>query len=208
MRTVVLSSIFALLLAVSAFSQSTSPCGDPTIVPTGDTLTASVSVGGNLSVAGGKKILVTGKKVKNNGQYTWEICIWRNGTTGQNTYSILPSTISYTGDPMVIDGMKTSEIFDLLAQTSIEQLVAQGLIPCTLDCGSGANLAQLYTVACVQRTGKGPSTQFLPCDALSCCTRYYSVCCPYGPGTPVIQLVSSQSSGCTAGVGCESTCPQ
>jgi hypothetical protein len=225
MRTFFLTSILALLIAGPAFSQtlSSSPCSDPAMKPTGDTVKTTVSVsGGSVGVTGtgtstgndkekDKKnghIIDTGRKTKNNGQFSWEICIWRNESTGQTSYSIRSESISYTGDGTVINGMTTPEIFDLLAQTSVAQLVAQGSIPCNPDCSTAQATAMLFTTACVQRSGSGASTQFLPCDALSCCMRTYSVCCPYGPGNPVIQLLSSQSSGCTStNVACETTCP-
>jgi hypothetical protein len=189
--------------------------------PTGDTLKTTVAVSGGISVTGtgnGKDkthghIIDTGRKTKNNGQFSWEICIWRNETTGQTAYSISPGSIDYTGDGTVINGMTTPEIFDLLAQTSVAQLVAQGIIPCNPDCSTAGTTALLFTTACVQRTGSGQNTQFLPCDALSCCMRTYSICCPYGPDNPVIQLISSQSSGCSGSTtatstSCETTCPQ
>jgi hypothetical protein len=199
------------MMSNAAFSQST-PC--PLSPESGlkpvDTLHVSVSVsGGSATSSGDKKGGTAGKGKRATGDINFDVVVLNSDPTTGGTgpgFSISPSTIHYTGDASIVDGMSTKAIFDLMCQTAISQLVAQGQISCSPTC-PGPITWKLSTPACVQRVGSGSATQFLVCDENSCCTRYYTVCCPNGPSAPVIQMVMSESSGC-AGLGsCESACP-
>jgi hypothetical protein len=201
-------AVFALLASTVAFSQS-SPCpssSDPSMKAV-DSLRVTVTVsGGSASASGSKKGDAAGKGKKASGQIEWVVVIWNTDQGQGPVYSVSPSSITVTGDGSTADGMSTAAVFDLVSQSTIAQLVAQGYIPCTTEC-PGPTVPRLYTASCVQRVGSGESTQFIACDAQSCCIRYYSVCCPSGPGAPVIQMVKSESTGCSGQGSCQSTCP-
>jgi hypothetical protein len=200
----------AIMMSNAAFSQTAScPLSPESGLTPVDTLQVSVYVsGGTATSSGDKKGGTTGKGKRATGDINFDVVVLNSdpGTGGSGpVYSISPSTIQYTGDASIVDGMSTKAVFDLMSQTAISQLVAQGQISCSPTCPGP--VWRLCVPACVQRVGSGSATQFLDCDPGSCCIRYYTVCCPNGPSAPVIQMVMSESAGCIDQGSCESTCP-
>jgi hypothetical protein len=84
----------------------------------------------------------------------------------------------------------------------VAQAAALGYVTCQSTCGETAT-THVFIQACVTRTGTGLTTAFSACDQTSFCNRGYRVCCPDGPSSPSITLLSADSPSCSA--GCQST---
>lgn len=136
-------------------------------------------------------------------QVIHDICVWRT-STGRVDYVVKTESIRFVGNCPDADGISTADLFDLLAQADISQGIALGYTPCGISCDD-TETSRVYADACVQRVGSGCSTQFAVCVGSGYCGRHYNVCCPNGPGAPVLRLLSTEAPVC-AGVGCESTC--
>lgn len=136
----------------------------------------------------------------------WEVIVDRT-SGGQVNYRIDPGTIRFQGDAAVINSLSTSQVFDLIATTTVSNGVAIGTTPCPTSCTT-PSYATVVQPSCISRSGSGESTRFDACYSSGCCRRTYSVCCPNGPGSPQVVLVNSQGTTCLGmGGGCESTCP-
>jgi hypothetical protein len=170
----------------------TLPCSDPSSVPV-DTFTVSTTLSSAFQGL-----------TRGYGGGIWEVVVEAT-PDGQTNYIISLPSISFTGDASAVDGMTASEFFDLLARASVAEAVALGKVPCPGSCEKPA-IVKITQPACVRRVGSGSETQFLPCDD-GCCTREFAVCCPDGPDSPQITLVSSSSTGSSCAESCESTCP-
>lgn len=190
MKRALLALVLLLLLPIPVWSQSTS-CNEQ-----GTTIIDTVQMKLEFSTSGH----VTGM--------IWELMIGRT-SGGQTNYYINPASISFSGDGTAVDAMTTLQVFDLIATATVSQGISLGATPCPSSCGT-PSYATVVQPSCVNRTGSGTSTSFGSCPSPGCCIRTYSVCCPNGQGSPVVTLISSQSSGCSAmgaGGNCSSTCP-
>ncbi len=136
-------------------------------------------------------------------QVIHDICVWRT-STGRVDYVVKTESIRFVGNCADADSISTADLFDLLAQADISQGIALGYTPCGVPC-SESETTRVYADACVQRVGSGCTTQFIACAGSGYCSRRYSVCCPNGPGSPVLNLLSIDAPAC-AGSGCESAC--
>lgn len=136
-------------------------------------------------------------------QVIHDICVWRT-SAGRVEYVINVESIRFSGNCADADSISTADLFDLLAQADISQGIALGYATCGDLCGD-TETTRVYEDACVQRVGSGCATQFTVCAGSGFCSRRYNVCCPNGPGSPVLRLLSTDAPACT-GFGCESTC--
>ena len=186
MKRAFLALAFLLLLAISTWAQLPMCSESETII---DTTHVELS----FSTTASKSV------------YAWDIVIERTNA-GRIDAAIDPTTIKFSGDCSGLNAMSTSQIFDMIAMTTVSQEVGQGYITCPSSCVNPV-ITKIYLPACVHRSGSDSTTRFESCSPTSCCVRTYSVCCPNGTGSPVITLLSSQSSGCTPNSYCESTCP-
>lgn len=129
-------------------------------------------------------------------------------SSGHIRYSLLASSVQFSGDPEIIDSYSTRDIFRLAEQAAIAQGIIKGYTPCTTDCR--AVTVKVCQNACVSRVGHGTETRFEVCDPMACCTRTYQVCCPDGPNSPVTKLIGVEGATCApTGPGvtsCESIC--
>lgn len=192
MKRALQALVLLLLLPIPVWSQST-PCNSQ-----GEILSDTVTM----------KLEVSSQSGSSSGQLAWELLHERT-SSGQTNYYINPSSIRFTGDGAIIDALTTLQVFDLIATATVSQGISLGATPCPSSCGT-PSYATVVQPSCVNRTGTGTSTSFGSCPSPGCCIRTYSVCCPNGQGSPVVTLISSQSSGCSgmgAGGNCSSTCP-
>ncbi len=190
MKRALQALVLLLLLPIPVWSQSTS-CTE------GVTITDTVQMKVEMSAQSGASSSIA-----------WELMIGRT-SGGQVNYYINPSSIVFSGDGSVVNAMTTVQVFDLIATATVSQGISLGATPCPSSCGT-PSYATVVQPSCVNRTGSGTSTSFGSCPSPGCCIRTYSVCCPNGQGSPVVTLISSQSSGCSAmgaGGNCSSTCP-
>lgn len=191
MKRALQALVLLLLLPIPVWSQSTS-CSEP-----GSTVIDTVQ--GKLEIS---------NQSGNQGAIIWELIATRT-SGGHTNYYINPATITFNGDGALVDALTTVQVFDLIATATVSQGIALGATPCPSSCGT-PSYATVVQPSCVNRTGSGTSTSFGSCPSPGCCIRTYSVCCPNGQGSPVVTLISSQSSGCSAmgaGGNCSSTCP-
>lgn len=132
------------------------------------------------------------------------VFVWRT-STGNTDYGVDVSSIRVaSGDGTALDGVSTLQLFDMIAQSAVSTGISLGFALCHPVCTDAAN-SSVFSSACVTRTGSGLSTRFTPLDGSGNCVRSFSVCCPVGPATPSIRLLSSDSPGCAA-VGGQSSC--
>jgi hypothetical protein len=185
MKRAFLALAFLLLLAISTWAQ-TPACSDSETVVDTTHVELSFSTTTSRTIA-------------------WEVVIER-ASSGRIDAVINPTSIKFSGDCSGLNTMPTSQIFDVIAMATVSQEVGSGYMTCSASCAS-PTITKIYLPACVHRAGTDADTHFESCSPNSCCTRTYSVCCPNGTGSPVITLISSQSTGCTPNSYCESTCP-
>lgn len=188
MKRAIAALILLPLLSIPGWSSSI-PCTESGSTTT-DTITSEIV----LPSTGGQATAI------------WEFLSTRN-SSGQISYVIDATSIYFTGDGSVVDGMSTIQVFDMIAKATVGQGIALGYTACPTSCNSPVYVT-VRQPACVTRTGSGLSTHFAQCQLTGCCVRQYSVCCPNGQSTPVITLVSSTSPNCQGGGPyCETTCP-
>jgi len=108
-------------------------------------------------------------------------------------------TITGSGNGSGVDAMSTKDLFSLLSQAAVAQGVALGFTPCSSVCSSApADLTRLYHSTCVMRTGMGLGTHFEP-YGVTYGTRDFMVCCPSGPGSTVVNLITWTGGTCPGG---------
>lgn len=191
MKTAVLAFVTLLLHSVCSSAQS-GVCSDQGTVAL-DTVAMEVTI--PPTVPNSKSCVAA-----------WEYVIERS-SGGQISYRIDPGSIHFSGDPVTINSLSTIQVFDLIATATVSNGVVIGATPCPSSCTT-PSYATVVQPSCVTRGGNGENTYFSACFSTGCCRRTYSVCCPNGPNSPQIVLVSAQSSTCIGmGGGCESTCP-
>lgn len=183
MKRAFLALAFLLLLATSTWAQ-TPPCLEA------DTVVDTVQLQLSLSTTE---------------HLVWDFYLGR-AASGRMEYAINPASIKFSGSCSNLNTMSTSQIFDMIATATVSQGVGLGFTTCPSSCTS-PSITKVFVPGCVHRSGSDADTRFEPCPSTPCCVRTYSVCCPNGTGSPVITLLSSQSSSCTPSSYCESTCP-
>jgi len=192
----ILVTLFLCSLVVITRADASLPCEEE-----GDTPIDTIAVDVELPYSGGgSAALGSGTRMG------WEIVVERS-SSGQNNYLINLGSISFTGNSADVDNMTTSQIFTLIGQSTVAQGVTLGYTPCPPSCVS-PSIVEVRLPACVGRIGTGTATHFQACDT-DCCVRTYHVCCPNGPGAPIIDLVSTSGPSCSGyiqGVPCTSTC--
>jgi len=187
MKRAFLALAFLLLLAISARAQT------PSCLDSGESVVDTLHLQVSFSTSSSSASIAV------------EAFVGRT-LSGRTDYIINTSSIKFSGDGSGINSKSTLQIFDMIAMATVSQGISQGLTNCPTSC-TNPTVTKVITSGCVHRSGSDTNTHFEPCSPTSCCVRTYSVCCPNGTGSPVITLLSSQSSGCTPNSYCESTCP-
>lgn len=132
-----------------------------------------------------------------------DVCTWRVSGGGIE-FTIDESSIRMNGGSG--SGIDTYLLFDLIARAAVERGIALGYLSCGGSCLEGTG-TKVYHASCVERTGAGIDTRFIPCGAVPVGYRSYSVCCPVGEGSPIITTRSISGVQCAGGSsGCRSTC--
>lgn len=199
----VLRFVALLVLASLPAVSQTQVCGphptDPTAVLIGSyTVTVDISTSSTVS----------GKGTKKGTKCTFEnlICVFRTATGAIDLVGD-PTSVKVTGD-CDVSAVAPVDLFDMLGRAAASKAVQLGYVQCNPNCTS--NLSTRYlTATCVQRSGSGTSTRYAACSTEQC-VRAYTICCPYGPSSPVIQDLPASNVSCGAAVpaGCETACPQ
>lgn len=194
----ILLTLFLCSIIVTTHAKPSLPCGEEGATPI-DTFSVNMEL---QSLQGGSS-LTSGA---GSAWVSWEVIV-QHSSSGQNNYVVNLGSISFTGDPTEVDNMTTGQIFTLIGQSTVAQGVALGHTPCPPSCTTPA-VAEVRLPACVGRIGIGIGTYFQECDT-NCCVRTYHICCPNGPGAPIIDLVSTSGPSCSGsiqGATCTSTC--
>lgn len=190
-----LTVLAALLIAAPTFAQSVSDTqADPNARMIGSfttTVTLSSKVEGKTATT----------------DVAGTLTVWAT-STGKIDYQIATESIKVSGNGSVADEYSTSEIFGLLSYAGIARGVTLGYTKCSSICTTDPeSLTKVYQANCVRRSGAGLTTHFKACDGNPIGNKAYSVCCPGGGGSPVINLVQSNPTTleCQNGTPCEST---
>jgi hypothetical protein len=110
---------------------------------------------------------------------------------GQVNFSISSSTIrSIDGG---IDGLTTSQVYDLIGAAAVATANSMGYLHCTASTGPATAVS---AESCVSRTGSGSNTKFTPMNYSDTSTRKYSDVCLTTGGVS-IDLLSIYDPGCS-----------
>jgi len=110
---------------------------------------------------------------------------------GQVNFSISSSTIHSTDGG--IDGLTTSQVYDLIGAAAIATANSQGFLHCTANTGV---VTSVSAESCIVRTGSGSSTMFTPMNFSDTSTRKYNDVC-VSTGGVSIDLLSTFDPGCS-----------
>lgn len=200
MRVSLTTFLFAILLAATAWSQSTQRHpADPNAEVIGS---MTIDLSRQSAVQRNKSLL------GNEGGLATTITVFRSGD--RIDYIVHMDSIKFVGDCPWVDEMNTPTFFNLVGRMAVTQGISMGYTVCPSSCGGGTPTTRVYVASCVQRFGYGSATRFVACSPLNYCMREYTVCCPNGPETPQIEMIRYEGGPCTqVGItpACESTCP-
>jgi hypothetical protein len=119
-----------------------------------------------------------------------EITVYAIGG-GQFNFSISSSTIHATDGG--IDGLTTSQVYDLIGAATVATANSMGYMHCTASTDAATVVS---AESCVTRTGSGSSTQFTPMNYSDTSTRKYNDVC-VSTGGVSIDLLSTYDPGCS-----------